>query len=889
MAADPSPEAGLGSENLEDILSDLHLSDCDGDEKAANEHEAAQCDYEVDHRDPDTECLRSLLASETSPGDGVETASSALTVKAVCHGFAGCTCASPIASAPPSAEGPAAARPRSALGLQLAELQQALETSFEQALALTRACRLAAGEAASLGSDTDCQPLWSSAKASSQRVSRAEQPQQSEEGVSGHSEGKSAGEDPEEAEGRPRKCSFFRRQDGAGTNLAKLALAKIPHFEPHERWLEQVEHAASNDEATGHNLQRVPRRRFMTLFSETNDLPQDENGRATFRGSFVPSIRDIPRAILRRLDVRRWSLMSFMLRPSSFKRVAWDIASFSLVGYDSMMIPLQMADPPEMFLTTVMLWITRLFWTVDIVLTFFTGYTDAKGAIVVNPGDVVRRYLRTWFGFDLVVVGLDWTEIIISSGVLSMSWARVGKATRFFRIARMLRLLRLARVQDTASTQVAMFLESLQNERLSIMMDIIKMTLMLGGISHIIACVWCSIGNSPPDGKDSWLKADRDHGDESDFAWKYSVAFHWALLQFQGGMDEVRPFNIYERVFTICCLLIGFLLATAVIGRLTSSMTQLYVLSNHNTRKIGLLRLYLKQNTISRRLAFRINRNALHAIAANESVIQEESVQLLMYVSEPLRAELHFELLSPRFRDHGLFQNITEDYPEVMSRICHQALSITEVSSGDPVFHVGERPANPKTYIVTAGELQYVEGSSGVATSIKSGVFISEAVLWTAWKHKGLLRSTSEAQLTVLLADTFMAIVLAFSLPWANASSDPRRYAVHFVNSMNDLLLDGEDINDLFTVGILSDMSTTETLPRPETDENAWFVRTARNSEQPETWTDKLRRTCCWGLLRRSDVSDTTEPGGFLDGAASRLARSDSGRPQVRQVVPIAR
>jgi len=596
----------------------------------------------------------------------------------------------------------------------------------------------------------------------------------------------------------------------------------------------------------------------------------------------------------------QWLVQSMMIRPSSLKRVAWDISSFLFVGYDSFMIPLQLVDPPPSIFFDMMLWITRFFWTLDIAMTCLTGYTDSSGAVVMAPGTVVRRYLRTWCVFDLMVVGLDWAELLISSGVFSMSWARFGKATRFFRIARMLRLLRLARVQDTASTQISILLETLQSEKLSLMMDIMKLTVMLLGIGHLLACIWYGIGASPPEGEESWIT---DGWNEAGFLRRYSVSLHWALSQFQGGMDEVRPHNVNERLYAICSLLLGFLISTAVIGRLTSSMTQLYVLSSHNSRQVSSLRKYLKQNLISRRLAFRIHRNALHALAANESVVQEQAVELLAALSEPLRAELHFELYSPCFGEHGLFRSVIQDFPEVMSRICHQAISISEISSGDPVFHMGERPMQPKTYIVSRGQLQYVMGSYAEVSQVQVGAFISEAVLWTHWTHAGLLVATSEVRLTALDAEMFMQIVDNFSLAWQNPSSDPRKYAAHFVVSMNELLFDEQEIDDLFTVGIetpehpvhrrlLSTFSIAGEHIEQHSESNFDVPRSSASRLWKDAWLGRLRMYGCsalCGLSRRK----VTQAWGCLSGGrwsptSATMAGAFTTPPTRVQVVPTA-
>ena len=44
-----------------------------------------------------------------------------------------------------------------------------------------------------------------------------------------------------------------------------------------------------------------------------------------------------------------------------------------------------------------------VYFMVDLVVRFRTGYVNNKGNLVLNPQHVARRYLKTWFLFDIVV------------------------------------------------------------------------------------------------------------------------------------------------------------------------------------------------------------------------------------------------------------------------------------------------------------------------------------------------------------------------------------------------------------------------------------------------------------------------------------------------------
>merc|ERR1719375_1401694 len=118
----------------------------------------------------------------------------------------------------------------------------------------------------------------------------------------------------------------------------------------------------------------------------------------------------------------------------------------------------------------------------------------------------------------------------------------------------MLRLLRAAKVNEA----VMVLQERTSSEFVVIVTDMGKMLLTLLWVSHIGACFWYGIGSNMDE--NSWMVHwERVHSHLSKFHW-YVVSFQWALTQFMGGMDEVRPVSEFERLFTVLALTIGFVM-----------------------------------------------------------------------------------------------------------------------------------------------------------------------------------------------------------------------------------------------------------------------------------------------------------------------------------------
>jgi len=480
-----------------------------------------------------------------------------------------------------------------------------------------------------------------------------------------------------------------------------------------------------------------------------------------------------------------------ILHPSSPLAVLVDVLSILLVMYDSFMLPLSLLNPStdqgysKSF--AAMDWVTRVWWTASILITFFCGFVDRDGSIQMKPSRIAQRYLRTWFVLDVALVGLDWSEAFIEETSINGS-AALSKLPRVLRGVRMLRLLRLLKVGEILEAMT----EQIRTPLFFISVDLGKTLALILFVAHIIACLWYSVGVDS--GGKNWVQ-DLDLED-APFRIRYIMSMHWALAQFAGGMDEIRPHSENERIFAIAVAIFALVVTTVFVGRLTSSMTQLQVLSSSNWQQFLLLRDFLQEKKISRRLDVRINRSIRYAIKEGNRTTCEEHVELLQLLSESLRVELHFEIYSPVLMLHPFFYNYAKNSPQVLRKVCHVGASMLHFSPGDVVFTSGECNSRPRMYVVCCGRLQYtsIDGiTSQVVYEPDAGMdlFISEAVLWTSWAHFGTLTAMSHARLCTLDAKAFQTIVSQFS----HASSHPAEYAKFFVDELNTQ--HGEGVTDL--------------------------------------------------------------------------------------------
>merc|ERR1711920_229478 len=187
-----------------------------------------------------------------------------------------------------------------------------------------------------------------------------------------------------------------------------------------------------------------------------------------------------------------------------------------------------------------------------------------------------------------------------------------------------------------------------------------------------------------------------------------------------------------------------------------------------------------KQNNVSKNLTKRLCRNAKHAISGD---LTPDAVDLLHVVSEPLKIEMHYEMYSRILAWHPFFLDYLTENNQVMRRVCHQAMAILLLASGDVVFTRGEEPADPKMYIIVTGQLEYSD-MYGETKMVGDREWIAEATIWTLWRHRGTLTATNDVKLCSLDAQIFQDICKR-QMRKQKGGFTPKRYAAEFVEEMN--------------------------------------------------------------------------------------------------------
>lgn len=470
----------------------------------------------------------------------------------------------------------------------------------------------------------------------------------------------------------------------------------------------------------------------------------------------------------------------FVVRPCSVKRLVWDTLSVIFLAHDVFAVPLLFFDFPGTTLTHAMSWILRIFWTLDIVASLITGYFRPDGEPDLRLGAAAKRYAKSWLGPDLLIVLGDWLQEVASS-----AFSNASKATRTSRILRLFRLFRLFRVAKVPKL-IEIVSEKVQSESVGVACGVVGRMIAVFSLAHVLGCAWFALGSASADG---WVC---QTGLSADPRWYlYATSLHWSTTQFTGSM-EVQAHTLPERIFSVCVLLFAFVVAAVFISSITSSLTRLCILTHGQAAQFATLRRFLLTHGIHPKLISRVVSNAQFALAEKQRLVPESEVEILTLVSEPLRAELRFEMYSPTLSVHPLFRRHQNECPEAARKLCHRGVSPITFSRGDVLFSAGELPATKVMLFLRSGRLAYQHIFRG-REDVVAGEWVSESVLWTDWQFYGSLQSMQESSL--LAVDGAALANAEATCPTYGFTL--RTYAVEYVQELNKSNLSGSVPSDV--------------------------------------------------------------------------------------------
>lgn len=252
-----------------------------------------------------------------------------------------------------------------------------------------------------------------------------------------------------------------------------------------------------------------------------------------------------------------------MLPPNSSFKHYWDILILLFVLYYALLIPLQLAYELR---TSVGLEIFIDFlFMFDIMVNFRTTFYDEDNQIVLDARVVARRYLRSWFGVDLVA-SMPYNLIFFCVELSATSIAFNQDIFGVFKMPRLVRLTRLwSKVEQLSSA--------------GLLRVLLHITFFILG-AHWVGCFWWMIGSASYYDDDThattWLKrvppgstALSEDAGVTPLAQQWLSSFYWSLTTLMKS-PWVGPDTLGEKAYASVIVMMGACVFAILLGNVTA-------------------------------------------------------------------------------------------------------------------------------------------------------------------------------------------------------------------------------------------------------------------------------------------------------------------------------
>lgn len=460
----------------------------------------------------------------------------------------------------------------------------------------------------------------------------------------------------------------------------------------------------------------------------------------------------------------------YMFHPAGSFRTIWNMMTAITVLYDLIVIPLYAFDLPQTAALTVFGWTIMIFWNVDLVISFRTGFYD-EGALVMTPLRVAVHYCRTWLLFDLALISLDWVLAFMdmSDSGEGQQWSRTLRMLRFLRLIRMLRWIKLRQANEALQ-------DLLHSQVMSLYYGLASSIAHLMVLNHLIACAWFGVHHLS---SDNWVAA--SNMEDSEIIHQYLVCLNWAFAQLGVGSSNAKPINSLEFAF---CILIAFrslITSSTLISTVSNLMAGLSKIKEDETNEFRLLRAYLAANDIQQQLTQKVTQFLQFQYALRQEARSADmQVPLLELLSQQLQGELQFARFQKALCKLRFIEDLIDDPDlqtmQVLHRLAMTALSNTIVAAKDVIFLCGSQAV--AACLKLSGSLTYFH-EDGTKT-IDSSTWVAEVCLWTPWIFMGDLVADDVTRMALLDAASFGEIL---SQNWQTHYA-AHRYAKDFLETL---------------------------------------------------------------------------------------------------------
>lgn len=414
-----------------------------------------------------------------------------------------------------------------------------------------------------------------------------------------------------------------------------------------------------------------------------------------------------------------------IIHPENNVKNIWDLYIIILTVYTAIEIPLRFAFnySTHGFLHYMEILISLSFG-IDIFLNFRTAYKD-KFETVSDPKKIAKRYLKSWFIFDLLAT----IPFFLIPGTFGDS-AKSFRALRLIQLNRLIKLTRISKVmkswQRSQSVNPATF-------------RLIFFIFFISIAAHWIACGWILIGAIDPK--------------ITDPAEIYSIAIYWSITTLTTvGYGDITPSTIGQRVYTMLVMIAGVGTYGYVIGNIAGFLSNMDILKTGYKKKIEEVTAFLNYRSIPVPMKKKVQNYYEYLW---ESRLGHDESKILDDIPEPLKTDLAIVMRQDLIKKVPFFANASE----LLLRDLVHSLKPRVYLPGSYIIKKGEQGSC--MFIISHGEVEVVSGDGQrVYAILGEGSFVGEMAILLDEPRKANVKTKDYCDLYILEKSNFDVILL---------------------------------------------------------------------------------------------------------------------------------
>ena len=319
-----------------------------------------------------------------------------------------------------------------------------------------------------------------------------------------------------------------------------------------------------------------------------------------------------------------------ILPDNPYKKI-WDLLIAFLILYSAIITPYEIAFS-ESNQSSWFEILIDIFLAIDIVLTFFSAYTDEEENLVKNHKKIIKKYLKSWFIIDIISVFP--INNLFKNGKYS-GLTKISKLPKLYRLIKLTKLLRMTKMSSKGNLNrvTKFFMEKLKINANVERLFFFVLTFLL--MNHLCACFWYFMAKIEDFSPDSWVVR-LGYMDNSNLE-LYIISFYWTLTTVTTvGYGDITAGTTIERIYNLFIMSFGVLLYSFAIGSLSSIVSTLDQKSEEMNQKLQILSSIKKEFNLEQGIYDKVRKVIKYDLSRN----QKDKMVFLQELPNKLRIEL---------------------------------------------------------------------------------------------------------------------------------------------------------------------------------------------------------------------------------------------------------